>query len=272
MKFFCLSRMYSDFLQPYALATVMALAVAVTLSSGCTVLEDRTGCPCTFRVNLSRVDTEELLAHGHDVLHVGVKDDVPVPLAYLPEEIIYDVPRGEVRLFAVAAPDMYVETDGTVAVAPGEEFPEVYTHYMQGLISLARTDTVFMHRNHCSLRIRLLEEDAFRSSLEVSGMVRGYDPAGGLLAGDFRVDVSPDGDGVCAVRIPRQADGSLRLTFDKGTDVQRTYAIGEYIIAGGYDWTAPDLEDISVSVSLSRIRLEFSTALYPETVHIDVVI
>lgn len=264
--------MSSDCLRPYVLAAVVVLAFIVTLPSGCTVQEDRSGCLCTFRVNLSCVDTEELLAHGHDMLHIGVKDAVPVPLACLPEEMIYDVPRGEVSLFAVAAPDMYVEADGSVSVAPGEEFPEVYTYYMQGNISLVRTDTVFMHRNHCNLQIKLLEEDAFRSSLEVSGTVRGYDSAGGLVGGEFRVDVSPDGNGVCTVRIPRQADGSLRLTFDKGTAVQRTYAIGEYIISGGYDWTAPDLEDISVSVSLSRIRLEFSTQLYSETVRIDVVI
>lgn len=255
-------------------AVALGLALLSILSSACSVKEDRTPCPCTFRIDLSRVDAGILLAHGYDRLHVGVGGipDTTVSIEGMPAELVYDVPRGALQSFVLAAPDTCVGVDGSVRVPPGSQFPEVYAHYMHGRISLALTDVVRLRKSYCLLEMLVTEAEPYRASLTVSGAVVGYDGGGGLLDGTFSVRVVPDGDGRCSVRIPRQADGSLRLTMDYGDSERRTFAIGEYILSSGYDWAAEDMEDISIKVSLSRAYLSFSTELFGETVGIEVTV
>lgn len=250
-----------------------AVLLSVCLLSSCSVKEDRADCPCTLRINLSRVDRGRLMECGYDKLHIGAGSfpDSPVQLEGMPEEIVYDVPRGALHSFALAAPDSCVSADGSVAVLEGCQFPEVYSHYMLGTISRARTDTVRLHKSWCTLEIRLMETSVPHAAVEVSGTISGYDSLGELLEGRFAVRTVPDTDGVCTVRVPRQRDGSLRLSLEQDRSLSRTFAIGESILAQGYDWTAADLEDISILVNLSSARLAFSADLYDEIPGVEVV-
>ena len=67
-------------------------------------------------------------------------------------------------------------------------------------------------------------------------------------------------DGVGFVVLPRQIDSSLMLEVDDGTDILKRFALGEYMTAGGYDWAAADLSDVTVNVNWTVteaiIRLE----------------
>ena len=60
--------------------------------------------------------------------------------------------------------------------------------------------------------------------------------------------------------LPRQMDASLMLVIDDGGGSPQAFALGQYIVSSGYDWTAPDLEDITVTLdyALTEIRLIIS--------------
>jgi hypothetical protein len=57
--------------------------------------------------------------------------------------------------------------------------------------------------------------------------------------------------------LPRQIDASLMLEVDDGKGGYKAFALGQYIVSSGYDWTAEDLEDITVTLdyALTEIRL-----------------
>ena len=41
------------------------------------------------------------------------------------------------------------------------------------------------------------------------------------------------------------------LEIDDGTEVLKRFALGEYLVGGGYDWTEDDLEDVKVVIDWS---------------------
>ena len=74
------------------------------------------------------------------------------------------------------------------------------------------------------------------------------------VAGPFSfAPVSADGT-VWSLRIPRQADESLRLSVWSRPDSSSEWAgpkefpVGEYIVKTGYDWAAEELEDVFIKV------------------------
>ena len=50
--------------------------------------------------------------------------------------------------------------------------------------------------------------------------------------------------------------------------VVRTFALGSYI-AAGYDWSAPDLEDLSLQVDISLTSVTISSDLWSRTEDIE---
>ena len=54
--------------------------------------------------------------------------------------------------------------------------------------------------------------------------------------------------------------------------VVRTFALGSYIAASGYDWSAPDLEDLTLHVDISVTSVTISTDLWSRTEDIELFI
>lgn len=52
----------------------------------------------------------------------------------------------------------------------------------------------------------------------------------------------------------------------------REFALGEYIIESGYDWSAPDLADIEIEVDYSKTDVVFKVEDWEKTVSFDVII
>ena len=50
------------------------------------------------------------------------------------------------------------------------------------------------------------------------------------------------------MKVPRQMDASLMLEVEDENGISKSFAIGEYIMASGYDWNAEDLSDITVTL------------------------
>ena len=78
-----------------------------------------------------------------------------------------------------------------------------------------------------------------------------YDIDGNPSPGDFSCVAYPIDDGRAQVLLPRQLDSSLLLQVDDQAPHLKTFAIGEYLAAGGYDWTAEELSDVTVVLDYS---------------------
>jgi hypothetical protein len=106
----------------------------------------------------------------------------------------------------------------------------------------------------------------------VRGSVAGYGANGFPIKGDFFYDVEEFSDQVWVMSVPRQTDNSMVLEVNDGTAVLKTFALGEYIYASGYDWSAIELEDITVGIDYTRTKLRVSVLGWDEVYEFDVVI
>lgn len=247
---------YRDHLMALLMSGVL---VAV---SACSVKEDRTPCPCILDLDIKCPDEA-------DADHVGLilessegivwKDTVDVRRGGRGYQT--PVPRGPLHLRAWTG-DAGLVSDLGILIPLGQDCPRVYMHD-----SDVRTDGEYFHedvvlrKNHCVMTLLTEGEGRISSELMLKGNVAGYDAQGRPVQGDFEflLEDEESDDGYVAV-LPRQKDASLKLEIDDGKGNRKTFALGRYIVASGYDWSALDLEDVTVTIdyALTEIRLVVS--------------
>ena len=240
----------------------------------CSVREDRSACPSLVVLDCSGVDADALMALGCDELTwtLSAEDfrrEGRFPVDELPSEYIVEVPRGaEGRLVVTAGDDGLFDPDAGLRIPEGASCPPLLS--FQASVDAAPPEVrvpVILFKRYALLEIRL--RDLLQESLDYSvlGDVCGYGPDLEPLPGTFRVPLSPDGDGRCRLVLPAQTDGSLSLCVYRYGELDRVFAIGEYILDSGYDWEAPDLADITLEIDYvdgaARIQIDqWSKTLY----------
>lgn len=224
----------------------------------CTVKEDRSSCPCLLALDFADVDTTlvqmaevSLTRRGTEVWSdtVDVSRRVGRYNTYVPRDVLH------VRVWSGTGG--FASRDG-LSIPLGQDCPEIYMHN-----SYVETDGEYcheeidMHKGYCVMTVVVKGEDIFPLRMTVKGFVSGYSYEGLPHAGDFEY-VLKDGDlnSGYQVVLPRQKDSSLLLMIDDEGE-SKAFAIGRYIIDSGYDWSSPDLEDVTVTVdyALTEIRL-----------------
>ena len=107
-------------------------------------------------------------------------------------------------------------------------------------------------------------------SVAVRGSVNGYSLADGQpLQGAFYCLLS--GSGMC--RLPRQrAEDPLWLDIVLEDRILRSFPLGTYLEAAGYDWYAADLEDRALEIDVSVTHIRFTSALWSTTQELEIVI
>ena len=159
--------------------------------------------------------------------------------------------------------------DRGLEIAPGHGCPPV-RFWCAALDTDGETAeaAVRLRKAYCRLTIRLAGEPGPRDyRLLVEGNICGYDSAGYPLEGPFRCEPEPVGTEEkhrsLEVCLPRQTDDSLLLhVYDTWADDApplRTFALGHAMAASGYDWTAPDLEDLTLEMDFAASTLILST-------------
>lgn len=224
----------------------IALTMALVLS--CSVKEDRTGCPCRLVLDFSEIDTavvkslDILATHGGNVVfrdRVRARD--------FDAGFVRDVPHGDVRLNVWCIGEERIDDKHGVVIPYGCECPVLY---MRSFLADTRgelcRETVQVHKNFCRLTVLVKGIEKPVYSLTFKGNVDGYRLDGLPSEGDFACVAYPGESGNLQAGLPRQVDASLVLEVDDGTSVLKTFALGEYIVDGGYDWTAEELEDLTV--------------------------
>ncbi len=256
----------------------VALLLTILLTA-CSVKENRNHCPCHLLLDVSEVSTELF-----DSLDVALDEGngraqrFPLCLSLLPPgPVAVDVAKGRLSLNVCAVENgaVWLSSIGDVMEIPqGEQCPPLFLH--TALLD-ARveelTETVILHKSFCSLHIQMDGTDPsqpYPFSLQVRGDVDGFDANGRPKDGLFNPYAYPTADGQCTVRVPRQKDDTLELLMCEDEVPLATFALGEYLKAGGYDWTAPDLADVSVRIDCARLTIRLKIEKWSETFHFNV--
>lgn len=253
----------------------LMLLLSVLLSSAaCSVKEQRDDCPCRLVLDFTDVDTLALAS-----LRVSVSDAAgPVYERssasgdFCPEFGI-SVPRCEIDVNVYSGEEDCFDPGKGIVIPYGEDCPHIfmYSSSVDARCESVR-DTVRMRKNHCIMDLYMDKEEDSAYELCLKGKVSGYGPDGRPVAGDFSFCPSADKGHAYRACLPRQLDSSLMLEIDDGSEVLKTFALGEYIAAGGYDWDAPDLEDLTVHIDWAMTAVTLTVSGWDWVYECEIVI
>lgn len=233
--------------------------LVVAFVSSCSVKEDRSICPCNLLLDFSQVQTD--LSDGVELYISSDEEQVfsgRIDLSEDSLEFLLQVPRGRFDLTVYSGTEMCPTSREGMDIPVGNECPRVYMHTSEidAECESAREE-IDMQKNYCMMHIYVTQESDVQIDVSLSGNVSGYSGDGSPIEGEFRCGLLLDDTGGCVASVPRQVDGSLMLEIDDGSGAARSFALGEFILACGYDWTTPDLKDINVGIDyiLSQINV-----------------
>ena len=243
----------------------LRLLLPVLLLSSCSIKENRAACPCALTLELTGLPVHPvvlgLAGEGYSYTEVVQADTV----------VVLPVPKGELTVSAVGG--ALAEGDGNVRIPEGEEAPPLYL--FRADVSTASVEQlilpVLMHKQFCALELVFTGPPGYGPPFEVAveGAVGGWLPDGSPAGGPFSRRLLPGPDGRATLRLPRQADDSLLMHIVFSDQIVRTFALGSYIAATGYDWTAPDLADLTLQVDISLTSITISTDLWTSTEDVE---
>ena len=257
----------------------LLLPLLLTVVSGaCSVKEVREDCPCWLTFDLSGIDAGELEGNGParlywSILWDGGGDSGDLPCDQGLESITVPVPRTHVSFTFSCIPFQEEAQHPGLVIPEGSDCPVLYS--FAGTAD-ARVEEclvpVVLHKNYCIMDISL--SDLYKDGAEyvLRGDVSGYDGTWCPVFGTFSFSLAPDANGYCRASLPRQIDNSLKLCVFRYGELERIFALGEYVAESGYDWEALDLEDISLEIDYSHSSASFKIDQWKKTLTFTVVI
>lgn len=290
--------MFSETWRFYKFLVLLSVLQPFFTCPGCSVKEDRDLCPCTLVLEFPREDAERL-QDGVTVCMKGYSDDAFSLCDTLlagraassggPDTVSgkwsysYVVPKGDIDLaVAYSADGLAGELNSSgiwIEIDDGRPCPSIWTCCEKVSARADRvTVPVRLHKNFCCIDIQVRDVDGeeFPFKLRVRGNVNGYGLDGKPARGAFlcdaeRSETESAGYGY-AVTLPRQTDDSLTLEIVTGDGVAKSFAIGNYIAASGYDWTSADLKDICLEIDYARTVISFTIDKWTHSEQFEVVI
>lgn len=246
---------------------LLRVLVPVVLLAGCSVKEDRSACPCTLVLDFSNLPVTPVMlsveGEGCSVLQIVHADTL----------MTLSVPRTDLSVSVTggALPD----AAGSVRIPFGEEAPPLYLYHASVPSDAEQVVLpVYLRKQFCQLTLAFTGPPGYGPpfEVEVEGFVDGWARDGSPLDGPFSYRLLPGGDGMAVIRLPRQRDDSLLMHIVFSDQVVRTFALGNFMAAAGYDWSAADLEDLTLNVDVSVTSVTISTDAWTATEEIELFI
>lgn len=302
--------MFSETWRFYKFLVLLSVLQPFFTCPGCSVKEDRDLCPCTLVLEFPGEDAEKL-QEGVTVCMRGYSDGDGFSLCDTllagqaassggPDTVSdkwsysYVVPKGDIDLaVAYSADGLAGELNSSgrwIEIDEGRPCPSIWTCCEKVSARADRvTVPVKLHKNFCRIDIQVRDVDGeeFPFKLRVRGNVNGYGLDGKPARGAFlcdaeRSETEGSGSGTAsestvsghgyAVTVPRQTDDSLTLEIVTDDSVAKSFAIGNYIAASGYDWTSADLKDICLEIDYARTVISFTIDKWTYSEQFEVVI
>ena len=240
----------------------------MALLVSCSIKEERYACPCELYLEF-----EEMVPGSGSILWCLTSESYSFRdcgfLSYdeWPEGLLFSVPRGKIGVDMLVADSSADLSEKGMVISEGRDCPYVYSfNRIVECDSSEARDTIVLHKKFALLYCYVSGMDELQGEMrfEISGNVNGYAPDGAPVAGQFRYDLrmekASELQEVGCVSLPAQTDGSLRLNlYSYDGNLSRSFAIGEYILDSGYDWSREDLEDISLEIDFINTGVVVST-------------
>ena len=253
----------------------LIIAAASVLAASCSVKEDRTPCPCWVEVHFA--ERSEVFAPVNLMGFCEGSDFSDTFRAEMhPDYYLREVEKGYYDFVSIEGAGIRQKRqDMFMLIDYGSQADSVYWHHAEVdatgeearvVVDFAKQfATVF-------LDIRKEPGDMKIYRFHVDGNVCGFEIISGRPAeGAFSCEPETlPGSAVTTVRVPRQVDDSmsLRITYDDGEGHASSsdYPLGKYIAGLGYDWNAPELKDIYITVDVigGRINIGVSGWEHPD--------
>ena len=226
----------------------------------CSVKENRTLCPCTLSVELRDIPgpvSVQVVAGDHRATYTARQDTV----------MVIQAPKGKIRLMAVCGARL--EPEENLEIPYGYECPPVYLYsdLVNTLCDSTRV-SVQLNKHFCTLSLKFDGPKGWGEPFwaQIRGNVNGLDREGQPTEGEFSCRL----DAGYTVRLPRQTpEEELWLDISMPDQVVRTFALGTYMLQAGYDWTAPDLDDLPLQIQLSITELLLQTSLWKTVIPLE---
>ena len=226
----------------------------------CSVKENRTLCPCTLSVELRALPgpvSVQVVAGDHRATYTARQDTV----------MVIQAPKGKIRLMAVCGARL--EPEENLEIPYGYECPPVYLYsdLVNTLCDSTRV-SVQLNKHFCTLSLKFDGPKGWGEPFwaQIRGSVNGLDREGQPTEGEFSCRL----DAGYTVRLPRQTpEDELWLDISMPDQVVRTFALGTYMLQAGYDWTAPDLDDLPLQIQLSITELLLQTSLWKTVIPLE---
>lgn len=230
----------------------ISLVLLAVLLSSCSLKEDRIDCPCVFSLDLSGCVIYD------DVLTFSLWDDsekIVSDYYYqsdLGQKYEYDLARRKYDASAVSGDVNSIHSGRNLLVKRGMQSDSLYA-WNARLDATGETarSLIVLYKQFAVITFDMSEYESEGSSFSVK--VRGN--YGGLdilslmpVENIFEYEFSTDGSNLYPVRIPRQGDDELSIEIVSNGNSVAKLAVGYDIRRAGYDWTNPDLKDITVTV------------------------
>lgn len=251
----------------------------------CSIKENRSECPCLLILDLSDnsgIGADIWVSSGNDFLYhdkVGPED--------IQKPYVIEVPKSRINLNVYSlgqntSGDIgmsgytdanYIGQDASFKIPYGEDCPPV--HMFCKIIEIdseVHKETVSLNKNYCRINLKVVAKTEYPEIISMNGKICGYGNDGQPKEGDFYFEPEIDSEGYCSICVPRQQDGSLRLSVSNEKGVLRDFSVGEYIIASGYDWSAENLEDIEMVIDYASISIVFTVFGWENTFSTEVII
>lgn len=220
----------------------------------CSIKEDREACPCRLVLDLSENDTvsvryAELMLSASGGFFLADTLDC----SDFDEEYQVSVPSGTVNVQAWYGGGGFVSADQGLRIPYGNDCPEVYMScFDMEAEGEEYKRSVWLKKNHCKATLYVKSEESFSYRLVVRGNVCGYERDGSPMEGEFMYELQLQEDLIGYVTLPRQCNDSLHLEVWDGDSVLKVFTLGRYISAVGYDWTADNLDDLTLCLDYTH--------------------
>lgn len=247
----------------------------------CTVLEDRSHCPCILEVDLTDVET---MANKPSAVELRIADASGLEL-YRDEASAnsygvireYGVPRGMVSVAAFSKTDVLQENGTSLLLPCGYQMDELFARSASIECSEeTNRDYVVLHKQYSTVYLDFGPSNDYVASsfeLEAYGGFAGMDEFSlSPISGDFTCGVEQMSDGGFSFRVPRQGDESLQLSLLRNGEEFSSIPLGEKIAEAGFDWDSEDLDDIWVIIDLPTMDVTVKVLSWERVDIADVVL
>ena len=243
---------------------ILFLPVLLSFLAACSIKEDRTACPCSLVLEISGLPVSPVL------LEVKGEGCSITQSVHADTVLVLSVPKGKLTVSAVGG--ALAQPDGAVLIPLGEEAPPLWLFHADVPADVERVQLpVVLQKQYCTLELRFTGPPGYGPpfEVEVEGAADGWLQDGRPSEGSFVRRLSPGADGTAALRLPRQKDDSLLMHIVFSDRIVRSFALGSYMAAAGYDWSASGLDDLTLKVDISLTSVSLSSGLWSRTGDIE---